>query len=72
MCLIASGEADLYPRFGPTSLWDTAAAQAILETAGGVMRDLNGQRLSYHTPFKILNDPFIATSLEWKYVKEKL
>lgn len=37
-CLIAEGRAHLYPRFGPTQLWDTAAAQAVVEGAGGVLR----------------------------------
>jgi 3'(2'), 5'-bisphosphate nucleotidase len=46
-CLIAAGEADLYPRHGPTMEWDTAAGQAVLEAAGGSVRLLNGQALGY-------------------------
>ena len=46
-CLIARGEADLYPRLGPTCEWDTAAGQAILEAAGGVVTALDGQPLTY-------------------------
>src|SRR5690606_16987277 len=48
ICLVAEGEADVYPRFGPTSEWDTAAAQAVLEGAGGVMMDTVGQPLRYN------------------------
>ena len=47
ICLVAEGEADLYPRLGPTMEWDTAAGQAVLEAAGGAMLDVNGSRFSY-------------------------
>jgi 3'(2'), 5'-bisphosphate nucleotidase len=46
-CLIAAGEADLYPRFGRTMQWDTAAGQAVLVAAGGSVRDLSGLMLAY-------------------------
>ncbi|WP_235017039.1 3'(2'),5'-bisphosphate nucleotidase CysQ [Tistlia consotensis] len=49
-CLIASGRADLYPRFGPTMEWDTAAGQAVLEAAGGRVETLDGQPLRYGKP----------------------
>lgn len=62
LCKVAEGEADIYPRFGPTSLWDTAAAQAVLEQAGGKVLDLHGNSLSYLNPSCILNPSFIATS----------
>lgn len=58
-CLIARGEADVYPRMRPTSEWDTAAGQAVLECAGGAVIDLQGQPLRYRKP-SILNPPFIA------------
>ncbi len=58
-CLIARGEADVYPRMGPISEWDTAAGQAVLECAGGAVIDLEGRQLSYRKP-SILNVPFIA------------
>ena len=45
--LIASGEADLYPRFGPTMEWDTAAGDAILRAAGGSVTTLDGRPLAY-------------------------
>jgi 3'(2'), 5'-bisphosphate nucleotidase len=60
ICLIACGEADVYPRFGPTSEWDTGAAQAILESAGGRMIDLAGQPLRYNTKAHLLNPHFLA------------
>ena len=46
-CIVASGQADLYPRFSPTMEWDTAAGQAILEAAGGQVTDIKGKNLSY-------------------------
>lgn len=57
--LIAAAQADLYVRFGPTSEWDTAAGQAVLEAAGGSVLTLDGQRLSYGKP-RFLNPGFIA------------
>jgi 3'(2'), 5'-bisphosphate nucleotidase len=57
--VIASGEADLYPRFGTTMEWDTAAGQAILEAAGGRVETFAGAPLAYGKPgFK--NDGFLA------------
>jgi len=46
-CIVAEGEADVYPRFGPTMEWDTAAADAILRAAGGVVLDTSGAPLRY-------------------------
>ena len=46
-CLLAAGDADLYPRFGPTMEWDTAAGQAVLEAAGGSVATRAGAPLSY-------------------------
>jgi 3'(2'), 5'-bisphosphate nucleotidase len=60
ICLVASGEADVYPRLGPTSEWDTAAAQAILESAGGRMIDRVGQPLRYNSRDHLLNPHFLA------------
>lgn len=59
-CRVAEGEADIYPRLAPTCEWDTAAAQAVLEGAGGVVVDLQGQPLLYGKP-NVLNPSFIAT-----------
>jgi 3'(2'), 5'-bisphosphate nucleotidase len=59
-CLIAEGRADLYPRLGPTSEWDTAAAQAVVEGAGGVVCTLDGLPLRYNTKAEILNPHFFV------------
>ncbi len=59
-CLVAEGKADLYPRFGPTSLWDTAAAQCVVEQAGGRVEQLNGQALSYGNLRSFLNPEFLV------------
>ncbi len=59
-CLIAEGAADFYPRLGPTSEWDTAAAQAVVEAAGGAVVDLEGQPLRYNTRPEVLNPCFVA------------
>jgi len=60
-CLIAEGKADIYPRFGPTSEWDTAAGHAVLEAAGGEVVKTDGTPLGYGKPgFK--NPHFIARS----------
>jgi len=58
-CLIAEGRFDAYPRTGPTSEWDTAAGQAVLEAAGGRVLGADGQRLAYRKP-GFLNGPFVA------------
>lgn len=63
LCLIAEGAADLYPRFGPTSEWDTAAGQCILEAAGGKITDLQGCRLKYNKE-SLINPNFVAYSQE--------
>src|ERR1700692_4897512 len=61
-CLVAEGKADLYPRFGPTSEWDTAAGQAILEAAGGRVTRLDGHRLRYNCRPSVINGDFLAFS----------
>ncbi|MCY4050683.1 MAG: 3'(2'),5'-bisphosphate nucleotidase CysQ [Gammaproteobacteria bacterium] len=59
-CLLADGLADIYPRFGPTSEWDTAAAQCILEVAGGKIQNAEGNSLEYNK-LDIVNSAFIAS-----------
>ncbi len=59
-CRIAEGSADIYPRLAPTCEWDTAAAQAILEAAGGFVLDLNNKSLRYGKS-NVINPSFIAT-----------
>jgi len=49
-CRLAEGIADLYPRFGRTMEWDTAAPQAVLEAAGGTVRTLDGLPMRYGKP----------------------
>jgi 3'(2'), 5'-bisphosphate nucleotidase len=61
-CTIAEGRADVYPRLAPTCEWDTAAAQAVLEGAGGWVYDTSGTRLRYGKPNR-LNPSFIAASV---------
>ena len=58
-CIIAEGEAELYPRLAPTCEWDTGAAQAVLEGAGGSVTQLDGSPLCYNKP-DILNPWFVA------------
>jgi 3'(2'), 5'-bisphosphate nucleotidase len=62
-CLLARGDAQLYPRFTPTSEWDTAAGQAVLEAAGGVVLTLDGARMGYgKNGSGFLNPYFVAAS----------
>ncbi|MDB5507247.1 MAG: hypothetical protein JWR75_1885 [Devosia sp.] len=61
-CLLARGEAQLYPRLTPTCEWDTAAGQAVLEAAGGVVITLDGQPLHYGKGGRHLNPFFIAAN----------
>ncbi|MCK7592787.1 3'(2'),5'-bisphosphate nucleotidase CysQ [Pseudomarimonas salicorniae] len=68
-CRIAEGQIDLYPRFGPTSEWDTAAAQCLLEEAGGAVIKVDGEPLRYNTKDSLLNTDFLALAsrdLPWR------
>jgi 3'(2'), 5'-bisphosphate nucleotidase len=60
LCLVAEGLADIYPRFGPTSEWDTAAAQCVVEQAGGQVVDLDFNPLRYNAKDDILNPFFLV------------
>jgi 3'(2'), 5'-bisphosphate nucleotidase len=60
LCLVADGKADIYPRLGPTSEWDTAAAQAVVEAAGGMVTDTDGKPLLYNTKESLLNPFFLV------------
>ncbi len=65
---LASGEADLYIRLGPTSEWDTAAGQCVLEEAGGAVLDMQGEPLRYNTRQTLINPDFVAIgdpSADW-------
>ena len=61
-CSIASGESDIYPRFNPTSEWDTAAGQCIVESAGGTVKTLDGERMQYNKKQSLINPGFICYS----------
>jgi len=58
-CLVAEGAADVYPRTGPTMEWDTAAAQCVVEQAGGFMSDIDGRPMQYNKP-NLLNPGFVV------------
>jgi 3'(2'), 5'-bisphosphate nucleotidase len=60
ICLVAEGRADIYPRFAPTSEWDTAAAQGVLEAAGGVLTDTAFEPYRYNRKDELLNPHFFA------------
>ncbi|PLX79562.1 MAG: 3'(2'),5'-bisphosphate nucleotidase [Desulfuromonas sp.] len=59
LCTVAEGQADLYPRLGPTMEWDTAAGQAVVEAAGGSVTTLEGEPLGYNKE-NLLNPHFIV------------
>jgi len=68
LCLVAEGAADIYPRLGLTSLWDTGAAQCVVEQAGGQVVQLNGDALSYANTQEVLNPYFLAighSAMDW-------
>ena len=68
-CRLADGGLDVYPRFGPTSEWDTAAGQVVLECAGGIVVDRKGRPLRYNQRDTLLNGDFLAVgdpSLPWR------
>lgn len=60
LCIIAEGFADAYPRLGPTCLWDTGAAHAVVLEAGGRVETLEGAALSYANPSEKLNPYFVV------------
>ncbi len=75
ICRIAEGEADLYPRFGPTCEWDTGAAQCVLEAAGGQLMDGQLRPLRYNTGPSLLNPDFVAVGdpgFDWRPITEGL
>jgi len=72
-CLVAEGKADFYPRLGPTSEWDTAAAHAVVLAAGGKIVTLDGKHLSYNTKKSLLNPEFLVIaddSRDWLSIFE--
>ena len=69
-CMVAEGTADFYPRLGPTMEWDTAAAQCVLESAGGKVVQLNGQPLRYNK--NEWRNPFFYATGTWLPVYDTL
>ncbi len=68
LCRVAEGAADLYPRLGPTSEWDTAAAHAVVIAAGGQVVKLDGSPLAYNAKAELLNPHFLVyadASRDW-------
>tara|TARA_B100000959_G_scaffold287536_1_gene373699 strand:- start:2811 stop:3611 length:801 start_codon:yes stop_codon:yes gene_type:complete len=68
-CAVADGSADLYPRFGPTSCWDIAAAHAVVVAAGGLVVGPDGNELDYDLVDDVLNPHFlVACSPRWNHI----
>ena len=62
LCALACGEADCYPRLGPTSEWDIAAAHAVLRAAGGEVYTFEREALAYNSKESMLNPEFVAVA----------
>jgi 3'(2'), 5'-bisphosphate nucleotidase len=74
-CLVARGLADLYPAFGPTGEWDTAASQCLVEQAGGGLTDLQLRPLRYNTSASLENPCFVAFGdprVDWRRLLAEL
>jgi len=74
-CLVAEGRVDIYPRFGLTSEWDTAAAQCIVEEAGGCVVDMNFKPIRYNTKDSLLNPEFLVIadqSFNWRQYLDEI
>ncbi len=65
-CLVAEGSADIYPRLGLTSEWDTAAAQIIVEEAGGHFTRTDMQPMRYNTKESLLNPHFFVFGSDYR------
>lgn len=75
LCLVAEGKADIYPRLAPTCEWDTAAAQAVLEAAGGIVVDPKMAVFEYNRKEELLNPFFYAigdTEADWEKIINKI
>lgn len=65
LCLVADGVADVFPKFGPTMEWDIAAGHALINASGGMIKDFNGEEITYAKQgFK--NPDFLASGKRWK------
>ena len=68
-CFIADGQADIYPRLGPTSEWDTGAVQAVVEGSGGLFLNPEGERFAYNRKEDLKNSDFLVigdSSMDWR------
>lgn len=66
LCMVASGKADLYPQFGQTCQWDTAAGHAVLAGAGGMLTDISGKPITYSAnDLTFCNLEFVAAGFDW-------
>lgn len=72
LCLVATGEADLYPRLGPTCEWDTAAAHAVLLAAGGHVEDADGTPLTYAKDLKTFLNPWFLCRADTSFTVPNL
>ncbi len=71
-CMIANGKADFYPRIGPTSEWDIAAAQCVVEVAGGKVLSFGGERMKYNQKESFTNSDFVVigdSQYDWGWVR---
>ena len=75
LCILALGDADFYPRIGPTNEWDIAAAHAVLRAAGGDLYEMSGTAKKYNTKESLLNENFYAVgdrSYDWQRLVARL
>ena len=72
ICMVAEGHADLYPRMGPTSEWDTAAGQCVVECAGGALLGTDLQPFRYNTRDSLLNPDFLVFGQQHKHWAKRL
>ena len=72
ICMVAEGDADLYPRMGPTSEWDTAAGQCVVECAGGALLGLDLKPFRYNTRDSLLNPDFLVFGRDSERWRHKL
>lgn len=71
LCAVAEGRADIYPRLGPTCLWDTAAGAAVAKEAGCRVEDIEGRNLSYDLDHGMLREAFVVY-VDQQYLIDKL
>jgi 3'(2'), 5'-bisphosphate nucleotidase len=72
ICMVAEGDADLYPRMGPTSEWDTAAGQCVVECAGGALLGTDLQPFRYNTRDSLLNPDFLVFGRDHQHWSARL